>query len=131
METHGKNVFAEIYIYLKIYLDLSTDLKIISLNYQNVYVECSSMMNNATKNFDISAMIFERRNTIIFRSVDKYLEASTKFFSCERSNYVANLIIKFAIRNIAYESGKYSRYGIIRVDHIKRSSAVYVCLVTG
>ena len=48
LENLVENDFAE-----DIYKDI--DLKRISLNCQNNYVECSNMINNATKSFDINS----------------------------------------------------------------------------
>jgi len=44
---HGKNDFAIVF------KNLDTDLKIILLDYQNNYVEKSSLMSKTAKNFDI------------------------------------------------------------------------------
>jgi len=57
--------------YLKIYLD--TDSKIILLNCQNYYVGCSSIMSNATQNFDIPA--------ISLSVLHNYFNRLTKLFS--------------------------------------------------
>jgi len=50
---HGKKEISKLK-YLKILLDV--DLKIILLNYENIYVEVSSMISNATRSFAILAV---------------------------------------------------------------------------
>jgi len=52
---------------------LLTDLKIILLDHQNNYVENSSMMSNAAKNFDILA--------ISLNILHNYFDSSLKLFS--------------------------------------------------
>ena len=67
--------------FAKVFKNLVTDLKITSLDYQNNFINISSMMSNAKKKFDILA--------ISFSAFYDYFDNATKLFS-NLCLYIAN-----------------------------------------